>query len=498
MQNYSEFKEICKNAQLTAVYPASIELEPEPGKRVNVISNLKQFIDDLAKSFRSVLSGEKKAVLIRIAHVGATISNSIVIDNQLVIGKCGDGYNCLFVPIPGDVSTCLLYLVDRKELRRLYILKDQQKEPIKLPIDLHADPLIYALKEEGGETKFILSLTYGEDDAEPRHIWYNFVKEREWSTNNIDAYVLFNSTFIIQDGIDIQLIHGGFKAVMWNPLSCFKASTPPEYCLQFPQVDEHLRSRILERVQVNPHWIRGDYKDENVKKDDYILMIVGDESSWFFSLPIAPPPLYFLAQWKENKINLSRNIIRSRLGRDEEEVRKRVSEVLETYGLNDIPVDMRQLLGRFMVESYYRGEASDFVKAFRNKVEKIMEEYHNEFYDKYRNGCCSKEYKDELDIKQCAKDYLARCHIVPDLIQKFHATPQYRPTYEDGRIVRYGNYSYLDLVISKKDYENCMRCMECISDSGETYRCSIAWVFGLSLLVLLDSYVRFVEEQARS
>jgi len=485
---WGKLEEFCKNPLLIAVYPLTIELEPEPGKTVvNIISNLKQFIDDLAKSFRSVLGGGKEAVLVRIAHVGATIRNYIIVDNQPIIGKCGDDYNCLFVPIPGDVSTCLLYLV-KNEPRRLHIQKGQQKEPIKLPIDLHADPLIYALKEEGGEAKPILSLTYGEDDAEPKHIWYKFVKDKGWSTNNIDAYVLFNSSFIVQDSIDIQLIHGGFKAVIWNPLGCFKASTPPDYCLQFPQVDEHLRSRILERVHVNPHWIRGDYENENVDKNEYILMIVGDDkSSWFFSLPIAPPPLYFLAQRKEDKINLSRNMIRSRLGRDEDEVRRRVSEVLEKYELNNIPSDMRQLLDRFIVKNYYCGTDLGFIGMFRNKVEETMERNHNEFYGRCLEEC-SKEYGDREDIRECAKDCVT-LHIVPDLMLQFHATPQYRPTYRGGCIIRYGNYSYLDFVVSKKWYEECIK-----NTSGEErYRCSIAWVFGLSLLVLLDSYIEFVE-----
>jgi len=86
--------------------------------------------------------------------------------------------------------------------------------------------------------------------------------------------------------MDLQILHGGFKATMWNPPGCFEASAPPEYCLPFPQVDKQLRSRMLERVQVNPHWIQGDYVNESVSDFGRYILMMGNESSWFFSLPM--------------------------------------------------------------------------------------------------------------------------------------------------------------------------------------------------------------------
>jgi len=408
---------------------------------------------------------------------------------------------CKFIPLYDYLYYNGELLYDLGYYSRVrYIGADGEERPGMNHNAFHADPIIFV--QRNGDSEIVPSITYGENNAEPWYIWIDWLKawlgDQQVNTSRVDAYVFFNSTFEIEDDfitsfkstkggekLELQLIHGGFKAIAWNDLSCF-IEGEREDCLTFENVDF---DAVRKRVMLNPHYLRLEDRTEGG-----ILMIVGDENSWFFSLPIAPPPLYFLAQGRE-KINLSRNIIKARLGideeeiRDEEKVRDRVSEVLRNHRLNGIPDDMQQLLVRFMAESYYyRDKPSDFVKAFRDKVEKIMEEYHNEFYSKYLNGCC-KEYEDEVRIKQCAAYYVARCHIAPDLIQKFHATPQYRPS-KDGR---YGNYSYLDLIISRKDYENCMRCMECISYSGETYRCSIAWVFGLSLLVLLDSYIRFVK-----
>jgi len=432
-----------------------------------MVKNLERFRDSLVASFKSVLDGGKKATLIRIAHVGGTEEDSIV-------GVCED-HICSFIPTSGDVVTCLRHL--KKE--GVVILSLNKGSDLGKPMCLHADPLIFALK---GGNKAILSLTYGENDVEPKYIWYKFVREKNWDTNNIDAYILFNSSFIVQDDIVIQLIHGGFKAAMWNPLGCFKASTPPKYCLTFPQVDEHLRDEVLERVQVNPHWIRGDYEGEDVDENNYILMILGDKEkeNWFFSLPIAPPLLYFLAQRDKNKLDLSRRVIETRLGRN----RERVSEVLKTYGLNDIPSDIRQLLDIFMMKSYYYGKPLDFIGAFRDEIEEIVEKDSRLFYKECYNGC-SKKYKNKREIEICAKDCV-ELRTVLDLISQFHTTPQYRYRYRYGRI----NYSYLDFIVSRDFHDSCMKRAP---NDGERYRCSIAWVFGLSLLVLLDSYIRFVK-----
>jgi len=300
---------------LTAVYPETVELISDSRSRrpINMIDNLKRIICSLASSFDDVLNKRKEAVLIRIAHVGAT-------DKDPIQGWCRNDHICIFIPTSSDEPTCLRYLSYSKESGKAAAEALPIQNMVK-PRCLHADPLIYALKKEkgAGEKKLILSLTYGEDDLEPKYVWYKFVREKNWNTDNIDAYVLFNSSFIVQDGIGIQLIHGGFKATMWNPLGCFKA--PQNYCLQF-RVNEHQKSEILERVQVNPHWIRGDYEDEDVDENNYILMILGDKEkeNWFFSLPIAPPLLYFLAQRNRNKLDLSRKVIETRLGRNRERV----------------------------------------------------------------------------------------------------------------------------------------------------------------------------------
>jgi len=115
--------------------------------------------------------------------------------------------------------------------------------------------------------------------------------------------------------------------------------------------------------------------------------------------------------------------------------------------LDNVPENIWQFLNEFLVRNYYRGEvkASDFIESFRKGVEEII----------HRNR--------GKDRSQIAEEVLAR----------YYATPQIR--YSNG------NYSYLDLIIWR-DYK----------------KCSLAWVLGLSLLVLLGSYVGFVEEQAKS
>jgi len=328
----------------------------------------------------------------------------------------------------------------------------------------HADPLIYYAKMES-EYKYHekaceatesirdvqLSATYGENDVEAEVAWLKTLVDNKLDVTGVDAYVIFNSTFYIDDlNIDLQMIHGGFKALHWSHLGCYiGSSTSDLYCFDIPSDS---RNVVKSRVLLNPHYIRyqeykrrcGEKCERECFNEEAVLMIVGDETSWFFSLPIAPPPLYFIAQGRVKK-EKSKEIIRTRLGDSEREVECRVQNVLKERELDNVPENIRQSLNEFLVRNYYRGEALDFIEPFRKGVEEII--HHNRGKDR----------------SQIAEEVLAR----------YYATPQIR--YSNG------NYSYLDLIICR-DYK----------------RCPLAWVFGLSLLVLLDSYVKFVEEQAGS
>jgi len=460
---WGKLEEFCKNLllnlMLIAVYPRTIELEPEPGRTVNMINNLELFRNSLVASFREVLNGGKKATLIRIAHVGASTEDPFVGTCEKVLEKHEDA--CIFIPISSCEATFLRHLA--KNMPTPIIVNNK---PLEGLLCLHADPLIYAVK--GG--RLILSLTYGEDDAEPKYIWYNFVKEKKWgwNTSNVDAYVLFNSSFIVKDDIDIQLIHGGFKAVMWNPLGCFKDSR--NYCLQF-QVDEHQRSRILERVQVNPHWIRGDYENEDVSDfRGYILMIVGDDkieddkSSWFFSLPIAPHILYPYVYCrskeekkekeycKSEKLDLAVDIIRSRLG-TENGIRERVGGVVE------------------LLESDIKGdEEREHLEQVRSVLEDMLRSYASGTLSPQVEswlGECEKSVKDK---KRAA---LLRLFKEGGIIPKYW--------FDKERKEHTINASYLDIAIMHPS--NYKR-----RDLG-----ILAWAFGLALIVLIDSYIEFVK-----
>jgi len=442
-----------KPTEYTAIYPAT-PIFNIGNNKYDLIENLKKFVESFAKSLKEALNGNKM-VLIRIAHVG----------------ESGEGFmrniysampEAVFVPIQDEPDPNAQGFYRCAEYIGAGVFRPRCADKNEV---LHADPLVFAKRENA----IIESITYGENDVETKLLWYHFIEWKRLDTSKIDAYVLFNSTLRIADEEcrDLQILHGGFKAIMWNPLGCFKDSAPPNYCLQFPQVNVH-RSKILERVHVNPHWIWGDYEGEDVNKYSYILMILGDKENWFFSLPIAPPPLYFLAQSKKEKIVLSRNMIRARLGRNEDEVRKRVSEVLETYGLNDLPEDVRKGLYEFL-NSYYSEETSNLVVGFKNRVEEILRGNYE-------------QYKSETD---------ARVWSTVKLLEYFLAMPQCKIEeyeYKRKKYIKYGNYSYLDFLINKKWHEDCINN----SSNEERYRCSIAWVFGLSLLVLLDSYKKFV------
>jgi len=462
-----------------AIYPSAPQFR-FGGKNINLVENLKLFTKEFAESFKNVLSEKKRALLVRIAHVGSLgYAEGVFKSNHRIvfIPAIGEEYEAGFIGESGDVHRLVidpLCCAKAKEGKRF----------TGIPALFHADPLIYyaemeseySYHEKTYEVKesirnVQLSVTYGENDVEADAAWLKVLIRNRLDTTDVDAYVIFNSTFYIDDlNIDLQMIHGGFKALHWSPLGCYiDSSVSGLGCFAFLR-NIHNVNEVINRVQLNPHCIR--YQEyRGCFNEETILMIVGDENSWFFSLPIAPPPLYFLAQEASSKLNLSGNIIRERLGRNENEVEKRVSEVLETYGLNDLPEDIKKGLYEFL-NSYYSGRASNLVVGFKNKVEEILKRNYE-------------QYKSETN---------ARVWSAFDLLNYFLATPQCRigKKYDYIRkheYIRYGNYSYLDFLISKKWYEDCINN----SPNEERYRCSIAWIFGLSLLVLLDSYIRFVE-----
>jgi len=453
-----------------AVYPSTPRFRFKDNN-INLVENLESFTRNLAESFKNVLKENKRALLIRVAHVGSL---------GYMEGVFEPNHRTIFIPIIGEEYEAG-FISESGNIHQLFIdplCRAKAKEGKRfrgIPALFHADPLIYYAEMESEykyyektyeETESIrdmqLSATYGENDVEAYVSWLEALVENKADTTNVDAYVIFNSTFYIDDlNIDLQIIHGGFKASHWSPLGCYIDSSRPDLCCFDPPSDIHV---VKNRVSLNPHYIRyreyvknGEEWERACFNEEATLMIIGDigdksdKGNWFFSLPIAPPPLYFIAQGRA-KTEKSREIVRRRLGGGEEEVRQRVREVLEKRGLNDVPEGIQQSLGEFLVRNYYRGEASGFIGSFRETVEKIL-----------RQG---------IKRKECAEA----------LLGYYHATPQ---------CIGKGNYSYLDLIISKRAYEDCTKEA---SNSNEAYRCSIAWVLGLSLLVLLDSYVRFVEQ----
>jgi len=473
--------------EYTAIYPAT-PIFNIGNNKYNLIENLKKFTEAFAQSLKEALNGNK-IVLVRIAHVGESEEGFMrniysSTPESIFLPKRSEGKPRDY-PYAQGFYRCIEYVGAGKYKPRC--VKEK-----KFPnIVFHADPLIFA--RSGGT--LIESITYGEDDAETRYIWRDWIKQQITDVSNVDAYILFNSTFRIIDKKStsrLQMLHGGFKALAWNYLSCIFKEIKGN-CLSFRSFKEVSEAEIRERFGPNPHTLRitedeveREWRERRIIYTD--LMILGNKESWFFSLPIAPPPLYFLAQGPD-KIEWSREIIIKRLGRNKDRVRSMVSEVLETYGLNGVPGDIRQLLEGFIVESYYRGEASNFISSFRKGVEETMERNHNKFYESCLEKC-SKEYEDREDIRGCAKDCVVSQHIVPDLMLQFHVTPQYRVSKDRYGRIRYSNYSYLDFVVSMDFYNSCRNS---VANDSERYRCSIAWVFGLSLLVLLDSYIDFVE-----
>lgn len=80
--------------------------------------------------------------------------------------------------------------------------------------------MIYAKQEPTREA--VLSLTYGENNEEPMLIWLEKPK-REKDISKIDAYVLFNTTYLVSNyEKELQFIQGGFKAKAWDYIQCFR------------------------------------------------------------------------------------------------------------------------------------------------------------------------------------------------------------------------------------------------------------------------------------
>jgi len=440
-----------RSTEYIAIYPAS----PIPMSGVNLKVNLEVFRNSLVESFKKVLNEEKRFLLIRVAHTGLRKKD---VKDPRDLSKCRsidinesskEDY-CLFKPIESIENVKIKYLSNNT------ILNQPSYEG-----GYHTDPIIYyAYVEKGSEisTKNLsTSITYGENDVEPLYLWLKIVQERCLSGEDIDAYVLFNSTFYIEElKAAFQIIHGGFKALMWNPISCYDPQRYGGYCLRFPHI-KISSFNILRRVWGNPHWIRGDHECEDVRYiHSIILMIIGDESSWFFSLPIAPPPLYFLVPQGEDSIGASKKVIAKRLGligdKDIEKEKKSIEEKFESILSNiasnlGLKEDVLTLTLRFLVENYY---------------------YENYYYgrpfgiiDQFKN-----------DVKNFIKQLNDRVYSASAILSAFGATPQ---------CIGNGNYSYLDLLITKDAYDQCRK-----DGSNVSIKICLSWILGLSILVLLN------------
>jgi len=321
------------NQDYIAIYPVSPCLQIGDEK-INMFENLAKFKDQLVQSLQGVLNGEKRAVLVRIAHVGLkTDEKQLINDEQIlrVVNVCENIYQanqtCYFAPIIGDEK-------DRERFKVGYFVNSErstQSPILTYEYGFHADPLIFARRPNG---ELVESVTYGEDDPEPRCLWLrdpsdhcgNFAPK-----NKTDAYVFFNSTFVMRDyGIDFQVIHGGFKAEGWKDISEFREN-----------ID---RNKYRDRIEVNPHWVRGD--------DEGILMIVGDVGTWFFSMPIAPPPFYFIAQG-DRKVKQSTKIINELLQQD---IKEQLTTLKNKLRMKDNEVVKEALA---FVKMYKQGKIED-------------------------------------------------------------------------------------------------------------------------------------------
>jgi len=428
------------NKDYIAIYPASPCLQIGD-KKIDMFENLRIFKKQLEQSMQGVLSGKRRAVLIRIAHVGLTEKGGRSVEKEnpqcKKIFYCEKVYEaqqrCYFVPIIG-VENAREYFGNVE----YWVNSGQgtQCSTLKYSYGFHTDPLIFARTSDG---RLVESITYGEDDVETTLAWLEIpFKEfgEETPRNSVDAYVLFNSTFYMEDyEIDFQVIHGGFKAEEWDDISCFRR------CNEL--------KNYRHRVEVNPHWIW---------RDSYgILMSVGDEKTWFFSMPIAPPPLYFKAQTNKDKINASKVMIGKLLGNvDSRKLISKASHVLEQLHYDEI-------LLQLMIDIYRDREktstdsqqSSETILETMLKLKEIEKEVH--------------EIKDYYQMIQAASKFLNQYGFTPKIL------------YNSDKHLYEPNYSYLDLYLTKPE-------------GGQL---KPSWYIAILLLLLIDTYLDTVKQRFR-
>jgi len=247
-----------------ALYPAGTKIDVK-GLRVNLLENLAKFKERLSESMKSVLDGSEKQVLIRIVNVGATrrdldrvsSSNNVSVrELHFCENVLTSSVKCFFLPSTATGGQSEPYL------RVGYVASAEGFSQFTYKRGFHADPLIFAEDDSGN---IVASITYGDESREMRYLWG---KSRE---PGVDAYLLFSSFLYLRDYRNrILTIHGGLKAEAWCELrNC------------------ELEEEVLKRIRLNPHVLRGDREG--------VILVAGGTESWFFSVPVAPPPLYFLA-----------------------------------------------------------------------------------------------------------------------------------------------------------------------------------------------------------
>jgi len=346
------------NQDYIAIYPTS-PCQKIGDEKINMFENLKNFRDELVQSLKRVLDEERQAVLIRIAHVGLTKKDieKVRLENRecKAIFYCENVYQynqrCYFVPTIGDASGI-------EEFKKVEFWVDSKQgvqcRELTFSYGFHADPLTFAQTPKGVLVK---SITYGENDVETSLAWLNLPSEEFGEVTpgkSVDAYVLFNSTFNMRNYGVFQVIHGGFKAKDWNDISYFKENIEP--------------NENDGPISVNPHWIRGD--------DKGVLMIVGDEKTWFFSMPIAPPPFYFYAQ-RYRKVKQSTKMINKLL---EGDITEQLKKLTNKLGIKDDEV-VKEVLA--FVKMYRQGNGEDSNSMIAQSLNtqrvvaaaKILEEY---------------------------------------------------------------------------------------------------------------------------
>ncbi len=280
--------------------------------------------DSFRESLKKALKGEK-TVIIRIAHVGENKKRRSSIKNN----------KCYFIPITHY----------SREYEEIKYLNNENKHSLKADKEsnkyYHADPLIYAQKNE--EDKITLSLTYGENDIETILSWIIIPEKIEIDPNTIDAYVFFNTTFVINNDYKyhIQLIHGGFKVDAYDYIRNFKYYFENNNNI-FYNTNKIDKEKMKKRVELNPHWIA-----EHQNNGGGILMMVGDEYKWFFGVPIAPHILYPNVYPKPEKLEKRKKYIKSFL-KNKIEVEKYINEFEINYETESILKDY--------LNNYIKGE----------------------------------------------------------------------------------------------------------------------------------------------